>query len=182
MKSTSIISDEELVEVVRTKNKELYAEIIRRYEQKLLRYAIYIVGDDALGADIVQESFIKSFVNLNSFDKTKKFSSWIFRIVHNEAMNLLNKNKWQRSLNPEIEYDSGVDLEEAYIKNEIASHAHNCLGEMSLLYKVPLSLYYLEEKTYEEISDILRIPVGTVGTRINRAKIIMKKICQKNAK
>lgn len=182
MENTSIMSDNDLVEVVCSGNKELFAEIIKRYQNKLLRYAAYIVGDEDNGADIVQESFIKTYVNLNSFDKNKKFSSWIYRITHNEAINFLNKNKRQRPMNPEIEYDSGVNLEETYIKNEIISHAHNCLGEMPLLYKVPLSLYYLEEKTYEEISDILRIPVATVGTRISRAKVIMKKICQRNTK
>lgn len=176
------MSDSELVGVVCSGSKELFSEIIRRYQSKLLRYATYILGDEDSGADIVQESFIKTFVNLNSFDKNKKFSSWIYRIVHNEAINFLNKNKRQRSMNPEVEYDSGVNLEETYIKNEIISHAHNCLGEMPLLYKVPLSLFYLEEKSYEEISYILRIPVATVGTRISRAKIIMKKICQKNTR
>ncbi|MDD5681358.1 MAG: sigma factor-like helix-turn-helix DNA-binding protein, partial [Candidatus Omnitrophica bacterium] len=59
---------------------------------------------------------------------------------------------------------------------------HKCLNKMSIIYKEPLSLYYLEEKSYEEISDILRIPIGTVGTRINRAKGLMKKICQKHIK
>jgi len=51
---------------------------------------------------------------------------------------------------------------------------------MPIIYKEPLSLFYLEEKSYEEISDILRIPIGTVGTRVNRAKVIMKKLCQKH--
>lgn len=176
------MSDKDLVEVVCGGNKELFAEIIRRYQTKLLRYATYIVGDADAGADIVQDSFIKTYINLNSFNKNKKFSSWIYRIVHNSAMDFLNKNKRQRPMNPDIEYDSGVNLEETYIKNEIMSHAHDCLSEMPLLYKVPLSLYYLEEKSYEEISDILRIPTATVGTRISRAKTIMKKICQKNTK
>ena len=54
-----------------------------------------------------------------------------------------------------------------------------CLEEIPLLYREPLSLYFLEDKTYGEISDILRIPIGTVGTRINRAKIIMKQKCQR---
>ena len=176
------MSDSELVEVVCSGSKDSFAEIISRYQNKLLRYATYIVGDEDNGADIVQDSFIKTYINLNSFDKNKKFSSWIYRIVHNEAINFLNKNKRQRPMNPEIEYDSGVNLEETYIKNEIISHAHNCLEEMPMLYKIPLSLFYLGEKSYEEISDILRIPVATVGTRISRAKVIMKKICQKNIK
>jgi len=70
-------------------------------------------------------------------------------------------------------------LKKSILKNEVRKMVKNCLEEMSLLYREPLSLYYLEEKSYKEISDILRIPIGTVGTRINRAKLIMRQICQR---
>jgi RNA polymerase sigma-70 factor, ECF subfamily len=180
MSDISKLSDEEVVEIVRTKDKEIYVEIIRRYQSKLMRYAGYIMGDEHMGADVVQESLIKAYVNLNGFDTKKKFGSWIYRIVHNEAMNMLNKHKKLRSMDEQIEFDSGVDLENEFIKKELIGHAHHCLEQMPVTYKEPLSLFYLEEKSYEEISDILRIPIGTVGTRVNRAKGIMKKICQKH--
>ena len=93
--------------------------------------------------------------------------------------NILAKRKKQTPINDEIEYDSGVDIEDDFIKAELIKHAHHCLDQMPIIYKEPLSLFYLEEKSYGEISDILRIPVGTVGTRVNRAKGIMKKLCQK---
>lgn len=176
------LSDEEIIKIVRTKNKELYAEIIRRYQEKLLRYASYIIGDNQMATDVVQESFIKAYINLNSFNTKKFFSSWIYRIVHNEAMNMLKKNKKHKSINESYDIDSGINLEDKFIKKELISNTHYCLGQMPILYKEPLSLFYLEEKTYEEISDILRIPIGTVGTRINRAKVIMKKLCQKYQK
>ncbi len=179
MRDISKLSDSEVVELVRTKDKELYAEIIKRYQKKLMRYAGYITGDDNLGADAVQEGFVKAYVNLNGFDTRKTFSIWIYRIVHNEAMNILAKRKKQTPINDEIEYDSGVDIEDDFIKAELIKHAHHCLDQMPIIYKEPLSLFYLEEKSYGEISDILRIPVGTVGTRVNRAKGIMKKLCQK---
>jgi len=85
-------------------------------------------------------------------------------------------------MNDQIEYDSGIDLEDDLIKKELINHTHNCLNKMPILYREPLSLFFLDEKTYEEISDILRIPIGTVGTRISRAKKIMKKLCEKNRK
>ncbi|MDD5681357.1 MAG: sigma-70 family RNA polymerase sigma factor, partial [Candidatus Omnitrophica bacterium] len=84
------------MEIVRTKNKEVYAEIIKRYQTKLIRYATYITNDGSMGADAVQESFTKAYVNLNSFNIKKKFSSWIYRIVHNETMNIINKQKRQQ--------------------------------------------------------------------------------------
>src|SRR3990167_1228916 len=182
MSVISNLSDEEIAEVVRTKDKEAYAEIIKRYQTKLMRYARYIMGDDHMGADVVQEGFIKAYVNLNGFNSKKKFSSWIYRIVHNEAMNMLNKHVKQLPINRVVEFDGGVNLENEFIKNEMINHAHLCLEQMPIIYKEPLSLFYLEEKSYEEISDILRIPIGTVGTRINRAKGIMKKLCQKHQK
>ena len=182
MRDISKLSDEEVIGIVRTKDKESYAEIINRYQTKLMRYASYIMGDEHMGADAVQESFIKAYINLNGFDTKKKFSSWIYRIVHNEAMNALRKNKRQLPMDDQTEFDSGVNLEDEFIKNEIINQAHHCLDQMPIIYKEPLSLYYLEEKSYEEISDILRIPIGTVGTRVNRAKGIMKKLCQKTQK
>lgn len=173
------LSDEEIVELVRKKDKELYAQIIKRYQNKLTRYANYLIGDEDSAADIVQEAFIKAYINLNGFDTKKKFNSWMYRIVHNETMNSFNKKKRQVPLYEDFDFDSGINIEDEFIKKELIAHAHDCLNQMAVIYREPLSLYYLEEKSYEEISDILRIPTGTVGTRINRAKVIMKKICQK---
>lgn len=179
MKDINKLTDEEIVKLVREKDKELYVQIIRRYQDKLLRYASYLTGDEHNASDIVQDAFIKAYINLNGFDIKKKFSSWIYRIVHNEAMNLLGKNRQQVSIHEGVDFDSGINLEDEFIKKELKEHARFCLGQMPLIYSEPLTLYFLEERSYEEISDILRISVGTVGTRINRAKIIMKKICKK---
>jgi len=160
------ISDEMLVEKIRSKDKNLYTHIVERYEAKLMKYAFYLINDQHKAADVVQESFIKAYINLNSFNTKKKFSSWIYRIVHNESINMIKK------------YKKEISLDEIDAK-EIIAKAQNCLSQMPIIYSEPLALYYLEEKSYEEISDILRIPMGTVATRINRAKIIMKLICQK---
>jgi len=92
------------------------------------------------------------------------------------------KNKKRILMTDEIEYDSGVDLEDELIKKELVNRTHNCLDNMPILYREPLSLFYLDDKSYEEISDILRIPINTVGTRISRAKRIMKKLCEKHTK
>ncbi|HNU76361.1 MAG TPA: sigma-70 family RNA polymerase sigma factor [bacterium] len=178
MENIETKTDEEIVELIRNENKELYGQIIKRYQDKLIRYAEYIIGDHDKASDAVQESFIKAYINLNGFDVKKKFSSWIYRIVHNEAINLIDKNKKIVKLDPDIDFDSGVNIEDSYIKEELVSRAHNCLETMDINYREPLSLYYIENKSYEEISDILRIPMGTVAVRINRAKIILKKICQ----
>jgi len=179
MMDVTTLSDEQLVEYVRTKDKESYAEIINRYQEKLLRYATYLLGDTHVAADVVQQAFISAFINLQGFDKKKKFSSWIYRIVHNEAINAVKKQKQHLRMEYDTEYESDIKIEDAYIKEELIRETHMCLTKMPILYSEPLSLFFLEEKTYEEISDILHIPIGTVGTRINRAKGMMKALCQK---
>jgi RNA polymerase sigma-70 factor (ECF subfamily) len=178
MKDISEKTDEEIIEIVRKKDKEVYREIIKRYEDKLTRYVGYLVSDEAEAADVVQETFIKAYIYINSFNTRKKFSSWIYRIAHNGAMNELKKNKKKVPMEG-VELDSGTDLEKEFIVKELKEDAHNCLKKMQVIYSEPLTLYFLEDKTYEEISDILRIPTGTVGARISRGKAVMKKICQR---
>jgi RNA polymerase sigma-70 factor (ECF subfamily) len=173
-------TDEEIIEKVRTSNQDLYALIIDRYQKKLIRYVNNLIKDENKAIDVVQESFIKAYINLNSFNIEKKFSSWIYRIVHNQAINLAKKYQKETPLLENWDFESDDDIEKDFEEKEIIEKVERCLKNIPLLYSEPLSLYYIDEKSYEEISDILRIPMGTVATRINRAKKIMKNICQKN--
>ncbi|MDD2766657.1 MAG: sigma-70 family RNA polymerase sigma factor [Candidatus Moranbacteria bacterium] len=174
------LTDEVIVEKVRSLDQELYVVIVDRYQGKLLRYAMSLIRDEHASLDIVQESFIKAFVNLQSFDTKKKFSSWIYRIVHNEAMNVIKKYRKEMPILDDIDFPSDENIAEDFEQQEITETVKKCLEKMPILYSEPLALRYIEEKSYEEISDILHIPLGTVATRINRAKIVMKRVCQKN--
>lgn len=173
------LTDEQLAEHVRATDKEAFLEIVLRYQEKLLRYARRLTRDEARSADIAQETFTKAFINLNSFDAKLKFSSWIYRIAHNEAINSILKYKKEVPLPEGVDFKSEENIEDDFFKKEVKERAENCLSRMPVKYSEPLVLFFLEEKTYEEISDILRLPIGTVGTHLNRAKILMKKICQK---
>lgn len=174
------LKDEILIKKIIEEDKELYSLIIKRYQNKLLRYAKSLLQDEDKAIDIVQESFTKAFINLRGFDLNKKFSSWIYRIIHNEAMNSLNKYKLEISLLPDWDFKSPEDLEKDFEIKDTKKEVERCLSEIPIKYSSALSLFYIEEKSYEEISDILSIPMGTVAVRLNRAKKLMKKICQKN--
>ena len=184
MKDFKKLADEKLVELVCNQDKELYRFLVKRYQDKLMRYAFYFVRDENKAADIVQDSFIKVFVNLKGFDTKKKFSSWIYRIVHNEAINFLKKLKKEISLEAnrwlEQALKSREDLEKDFDRKEAKKMLFVCLEKLALKYRTVLVLFYLEDKSYEEISDVLRIPVGTVGTRINRGKKMLKLIWERN--
>ncbi|MFA6585446.1 MAG: RNA polymerase sigma factor [Candidatus Paceibacterota bacterium] len=180
MSETQKLTDEEIVEKVRSNDRDLYAVIIDRYKNKLLRYVANLVHDNDKASHIVQDSLVKAYINLNGFNTKKKFSSWIYRIVHNEAMNALKKYKSEVPMLEDFDFESEQDITKEFEQNETAIHVEKCLKSIPLIYSEPLSLYYLDEKSYEEISDILRIPMGTVAIRMSRAKKLMKHICQKN--
>jgi RNA polymerase sigma-70 factor (ECF subfamily) len=180
MSDTSELTDEEIVEKVRSSDWDSYVVIIERYKNKLLRYAGNLVHDEDSAVHIVQDAFIKAYINLNGFDTQKKFSSWIYRIVHNEAMNAVKKYKREVPILDGFDFEDGQDIENEFEQKETVERVETCLQSMPLIYSEPIALYYLNEKSYEEISDILRIPMGTVATRMRRARKLMKHLCQKN--
>jgi RNA polymerase sigma-70 factor, ECF subfamily len=183
MENLKILSDEDLIELVKSKDQELYEEIVKRYQAKLLRYAETIVRSSDQAADVVQQAFIKAFTNLHGFNSSKKFSSWIYRIVHNEAINQIKKYRKEHSLErndwPEdIFTDKSQDAQEKLEEKEIKNAINQALDKLPIKYQSVLTLTYLEDKSYEEISDILKIPTNTVGTRISRGKKLLAYIYQ----
>lgn len=170
------ITDEELVNKIK-KDKNLYEELVDRYQTKLSRYINYLIHDEDVALDVVQNTFIKAYVNLNGFDTNKKFSSWIYRIAHNESMNVIKKNKKEIRIDENFDIPEDSNIEEEFDKKEMSKIVGVCIKKLPEKYSEVLILYFLDDKSYEEISDILRIPVGTVGIRIKRGKEMMKKIC-----
>ncbi|MDD4531253.1 MAG: RNA polymerase sigma factor [Candidatus Pacebacteria bacterium] len=171
-------SDEQIVSLILKGEKESYREIIRRYEDKLSRYLHKFISDTDDVEDILQVVFIKAYKNLYGFDISKKFSSWIYRIAHNEAVNHLKRrrNKGRVALD-DVEYklideksDIGTEADRKFLKKDM----EGVIGKLDLKYREPIVLFYLEEMSYEEISDVLRIPKNTVGTLILRGKKMIK--------
>lgn len=144
-----------------------------------MRYVFYLTSEKQESQDIAQNIFIKAFVNLKSFNKNFKFSSWLFRIAHNEAVNFLKKKKFNLSLDEKIlKIEDEKKVDEEVFKKDLEKTVKKCLGELPVLYKEVVDLFYFENLSYEEISDVLKIPPGTVAIRLSRAKSFLKKICQ----
>lgn len=176
--------DEELIVLI-MQNQNYFYIIIERYEKKLLNYIFRISSVTQEEAeDILQEVFIKVYLYLNSFNKDLKFSSWIYRITHNLLIDKIRKEKFLVKISSEdkdkiiekIKYDFNIEkeIDNTFLKNNI----EKIFNKMDAKYRDILELKYLEEKDYNEISDILRKPIGTVGTLINRAKKQFKEIAK----
>ncbi len=171
------LTDEQIVEAILKGDKELYREVIRRYEKKLSHYLLKFVSDRDDIEDILQVIFIKVYKNLYGFDLGKKFSSWIYRIAHNEAVNHLKKKKSSRISLDDVEYkliDEKADIRGQADQMFLKEDMEKVLNEMNVKYREPLVLFYFENMSYDEISDILRIPKNTVGTLIMRGKMSIK--------
>lgn len=180
MTSSAELTDEELVVAVRERDQELFSEIIRRYQTKLTHYLRKFIGVPDELEDVLQEVFIKVYRNLYGFNAGRRFSPWIYRIAHNEAVNHIAKNKNAVSLDDqewEI-IDEAVDIKADVDRGLLKRVLEDGLQKMNNKYREPLILYFFEEKSYEEISDILHIPSSTVGVLIMRAKAQLKQIVQ----
>lgn len=177
-------SDQELVSQS-VQNNERFKYIIEKYEQPLLRYIrrlTNVTNEDA--EDILQETFIKAYQNLNSYNPKMPFSSWIYRIAHNQVISDFRSRKARPHGNSVVisdeQYDSmfqdDTDIEQDIDKAILREHMQTALQKLDAKYRDVLVLKYLEEKSYKEISDILRKPEGTIATLINRAKKKLKKV------
>lgn len=178
------MTDEEIVTMT-LKEPNLFRYIIERYESPLSRY-IARLGIRQLEdrEDVLQEIFIKVYKNLNGFDAGMKFSSWIYRIAHNEAISWYRKH----SVRPEghliseseevlsIIKTDDKDQEALFDETVNTGKVSEALEKIDQKYRDVLVLRYFEHLEYEEISDILKIPTGSVGTLIHRGKQQLRKL------
>jgi RNA polymerase sigma-70 factor (ECF subfamily) len=175
------LSDNEIISKSREDIK-YFACLYDRYDQRLIRYILKISqASYEEASDVLQESFIKIWINLNEFDNNLKLSSWIYRIVHNETVSFCRKKKSYGKNNTVIIDDHIIVAYDNVLIDDFDEESNypitdNILNNLPLKYKEVLVLKFLEKMSYEEISDVLKIPEGTVATRINRAKKMFKKL------
>lgn len=172
-------TDAQLVDLT-LKDQEYYYYLMKRYESVLMNYIYRLSGLSKMDIqDILQDVFILAYQNLNDYNNKFKFSSWIYRIAHNHTISVIRKNpKYFRNISWDEHgfeqfIQSDFNLEENLIKRTDYENLLSIINSLPLKYREVLLLKYIEEKDYQEISDILRKPIGTIGTLINRAKKIL---------
>lgn len=168
--------DEDLVALVLL-DQDYFLCLIKRYETQLFSYVRRIsnLREDEI-EDILQDVFIKVYKNINSFDRGLKFSSWIYRITHNQVISNFRKIKarpqviWDENENILNNIASEFSIEKDVDMALLQKNINSILNKMDEKYREVLVLKFLEEKNYKEISDILKKPMGTIATLLNRAK------------
>ena len=174
-------TDKEVIKIISSWNIDAFYCVVEKYEEKLLKYIVRITNIDIVEAEnLLQEVFIKIYKNINDFNESLTFSSWIYRIAHNITIDYHRKNKNKLNISLETDdddyknliniLDSWLNLENELKTKDLIIKTKEVLELLDDRYKEILILKFLEEKNYIEISDILKIPEWTVATLINRWK------------
>jgi len=178
-------SDAQLIELSK-KNPESFGILMEKYQGPLFHY-IRRIGqlskEDT--QDLLQEVFIKIYRKLNEYEEELKFSSWAYRVAHNHVMDhfrkikarpktdALEQNEWEKLLS------SSVPMEKILTDRDCVEKVKSCMAQLPLDYREVLILRFVEEKSYEEIMDILKKPKGTVATLVARGKEKLKETIRK---
>jgi RNA polymerase sigma-70 factor (ECF subfamily) len=182
------LDDHSLLEATRTGDEDAFYELVRRYRNQITNYVYRILEDYDCAVDLAQETFVRVYNNVDRYQATYSFSTYIYKIAHNLAISEIRKRKRHRLIplpfffsdkdGEEVEIELPdqrlTQADDVMISDERNKAVKKAIGSLPEKYRGALVLCHLEEKSYEEISEILGLPVGTVKSRINRARNLLK--------
>jgi RNA polymerase sigma-70 factor, ECF subfamily len=177
------LDDAELVTAFLAGEERAFQELVERYQTRLLNFIYRTIGDRERGEDLVQEVFIRVYRHLHRFDRSKKFSTWIYTIASNLAKNELRnrsrnplvffqtiKKNWQDDDRPLQFEDSSSRPDDMYRKRHLRELVEASVSRLPEHHRQVFVLRELEGKSYEEIAEITGCNLGTVKSRLNRAR------------
>jgi len=160
-----------------------FQELVERYQERLLNFIYRTIGDRDRAEDLVQETFVRVYRHLHRFDQTKKFSTWAYTIASNLAKNELRnrsrtplvlfqamRKSWDADHRPLEFEDSTYAPDDLFRKRNLRATVEAAVSELPEHHRVVFVLREMEGKTYEEISEITGVTLGTVKSRLNRAR------------
>jgi RNA polymerase sigma-70 factor, ECF subfamily len=182
--------DELLVERAKRGDVQAFEQLIGQYEKKVFNTAYRLTGNSEDAADVAQEAFLRAYSSLPEFRGDSSFATWLFRIVHNACLDELRKRKRQRvtSLDEPISGEDGemdrqlaiADAsdgpEQALERVEVQRAVQESIGALDEEYRVVVVMRDIQGYSYNEIADALGINLGTVKSRLNRARNALKEM------
>ncbi len=162
-------------------DRESFALLVERYEGPLFRYLLRMLGRSSEAEDLAQEAFLRAYLSLASYNSQYRFSTWLFRIATNLALNRLKAERRVVSLEALRDGAQGMPLEIADSRHEcrpeqqaeqaeLARLVQECLGELPPAYRCVVVLRHIADLSYEEIADSTGLPVNTVRSRLHRGR------------
>ena len=171
-------SDEKLILRFQEGDINAYNELVKRYKDRLFNFVLRYFNNAEQAEDVVQDTLIKLYTHASYYKNIAKFSTWIFTIAKNNALTELRKNKRKQTDSLWTEDGKVIDINskeeslESKVQNEIAiDQLNKFLDEIPENFRMAVVLRDFQELSYDEISKILEIPIGTIKSRINRGRI-----------
>lgn len=182
-RTSRVLEDAEVVAAYLNGDAHAFDELVERYQRRLLNFVYRTIGDRERAEDLVQEVFIRVHRHLHRFDQTKKFSTWIYTIASNLAKNELRnrsrnplvlfqtiKKNWEADHRPLQFEDHHYRPDDLFRKRHLRELVEWSVDQLPEHHRVVFVLRELEGKTYEEIAEITHCNLGTVKSRLNRAR------------
>lgn len=183
MGKVKMVDDSDLALVSRTKagDIEAFSELARRHQRVVYNLAYRFMRDGALAEDMAQEAFLKAYRLLSGFRGDCSFSTWLYRVTCSVCLTELNRRKrrGEVDLTPINAGEATTDPEEA---SDMPELIRRCVTKLPERYATIVTLYYLDEISYEEIAETMSIPMGTLKTWMHRARHQLRKIVEKEMK
>jgi RNA polymerase sigma-70 factor, ECF subfamily len=185
------LDDRELAAIAAEGRESAFNELLVRYERPVFSLVYRMVRDRSLAEDLAQEAFIKAFNGIGSYNPSYKFSSWIFKIANNLTIDHLRKRKLDtvsihgspHASSSEEEDRTRLTLEahgetpEEFVENrELGSRIDAAMGHLRPEYRTAILLRHVEGHSYEEVAEIMEVPLGTVKTYIHRGRSELREL------
>lgn len=183
--SESSLEDDKLVKRAIVGDQDAFKALMNKYQKPLYYHIIKMVKNNEQVEDIIQESFVKAFSNLDSYNTNYAFSTWLYRITTNHTIDYLRKKKLQTtSINEPIRAKDGemqfqiignAETDRKIIRKERKKIVSDAIQNLPEKYREVIEMRHLEEMSYQEISEQLDLPLGTVKAHIFRAREMLYK-------
>jgi RNA polymerase sigma-70 factor (ECF subfamily) len=184
--SASSLEDDALVSEALAGREDSYSKLVDKYQKPLYFHIRKMIKEVELVDDLVQEVFMKAFHNLNSYSNEYAFSTWIYRIATNHTIDYLRKKKLQtlsidqpyKTKDGDMEMqlpDESFSTDQPVMKKERKAIVQEAIDDLPEKYRLVIEMRHMEEKTYQEIAEILDLPLGTVKAHIFRARELLYK-------
>ncbi len=174
------------IKLVKKGDQAAFEDVVSFYQNKVFAICFRMIGNKHEAEDLAQEAFIRAYINIQSYDENRKFSTWLYRIATNLAIDRMRKKKPDYYLDAEIKGTEGMNLysqipdngvlpEDEVTSLETQSYIQKEIMQLPAKYRSIIALRFIDELSLKEISEILEIPVGTVKTRIHRGREALRK-------
>lgn len=178
---SSLIDDQTLVAQTLAGRHEAFGSLVERYDRAVYHLAYRTLRDQDEARDAAQEAFFKAYRSLRTFKPEAKFSTWLFAIAYHGCCDRLSRRKRYSSEEMPERADSSAGPETEAIANDEARRLRAAVAMLPEKYRTVITLYHLQGRQYDEIAQVLGVPMGTVKTHLFRAKEQLRRILNEQA-